>query len=569
MTWKIEASRRCGCWALCLLGVGLSACGTEGSSPEWPRFTDRAAASGLTEPVRAGDAQKADILEANTGGVAIIDYDQDGDRDLFFVNGGARSPYDEEVPRSMLYRNDGRPQFTNVSEESGADVTAWGMGVAVWDVDGDGWPDMFLSAWGANHLFLNQRDGTFGSVPSAGGASDDGWSTGIAAADYDLDGDVDVYVAQYVDRPAELEAIPSCTWRGIPAFCGPAGLPAAPDRLYERTWDGPSIFRDATEAAEISEQIPAYGLGAVAGDLDADGDPDLYVANDATPNFLYENRHHTADARWKDRLHEVGRAAGVAVSGDGRRQAGMGISVGDIDSDGHVDLLVSNFSHDHVSHYQQLDPLRFSETAFASDLGRWTLPTLGWGTGLADFDHDMDLDLFVSNGHVYPQVDEAGIGTTYRQDNQLFRNDHGFLRDVTVLSGSGLRVTAVSRGAALGDLDEDGDLDVVIVNLDSIPSLIRNEGVSAGWLSVELEGTRRNRMAIGARVVVSSQDGHSQVREIHAGTGYLSQDDHRLHFGAGTIDSVEIEVHWPGGRVESLGRMGVRQHVRINSGNDG
>ena len=174
MTWKIEASRRCGCWALCLLGVGLSACGTEGSSPEWPRFTDRATASGLTEPVRAGDAQKADVLEANTGGVAIIDYDEDGDRDLFFVNGGARSPYDEEVPRSMLYRNDGRLQFTNVSEESGADVTAWGMGVAVWDVDGDGWPDMFLSAWGANHLFLNQRDGTFGSVPSAGGASDDG-----------------------------------------------------------------------------------------------------------------------------------------------------------------------------------------------------------------------------------------------------------------------------------------------------------------------------------------------------------------------------------------------------------
>ena len=201
MTWKIEASRRCCCWALCLLGVGLSACGTEGSSPEWPRFTDRATASGLTEPVRAGDAQKADVLEANTGGVAIIDYDEDGDRDLFFVNGGARSPYDEEVPRSMLYRNDGRLQFTNVSEESGADVTAWGMGVAVWDVDGDGWPDMFLSAWGANHLFLNQRDGTFGSVPSAGGASDDGWSTGIAAADYDLDGDVDVYVAQICGPP--------------------------------------------------------------------------------------------------------------------------------------------------------------------------------------------------------------------------------------------------------------------------------------------------------------------------------------------------------------------------------
>ena len=245
------------------------------------------------------------------------------------------------------------------------------------------------------------------------------------------------------------------------------------------------------------------------------------------------------------------------------------MSVGDVDSDSHVDLLVSNFSHDHVSHYRQRAPLRFSVTAVVSTLGRWTLPTLGWETGLADFDHDMDLDLFVSNGHVYPQVDEAGIVTAYRRDNQLFRNDHGFLRDVTVLSGSGLRVIAVSRGSALGDLGEDGDLDVVIVNRDSIPSLMRNEGVSAGWLSVELEGTRRNRMAIGARVVVRSQDGHSQFREIHVGTGYLSQDVHRLQFGTGTIDSVEIEVHWPGGRVESLGRMGVRQHVRINSGNDG
>ncbi|MBT4612447.1 MAG: CRTAC1 family protein [Gemmatimonadetes bacterium] len=592
------------------LGIG-AACTSEPSSPipSWPVFVDIALESGVDGIVRAGGSDKTDILEANTGGVAILDYDGDGDRDLFLVNGGPGAsdggPGADDAGSSagevgqgaavqgttaMLYRNDGDGHFTDVSAEAGVAVAGWGMGVAVWDVDGDQWPDIYLTAWGPNTLLRNRGDGTFESLPLAGGAQDHRWSTGIAAADYDLDGDVDLYLAQYVDRPQDsvLADEPLCSWRGIAAFCGPAGMRAAPDRLFEytqgdpppggRSLDDPSrddpapddrrqLFADVSLAAGLEDHVPAFGLGAVAGDLDEDGDADLYVANDATPNFLYRNqrseRQRSEVVGWPGLLQQMGDEAGVAVSADGRRQAGMGISIGDIDADGRTDLLVSNFSHDHVSLYrQQEEALLFRETAFDSDLGRQTLATLGWGTGLVDFDHDADLDLFLANGHVYPQVDAAGIGTTYRQRNQIFRNELGYLRDVSKFSGPALQVEAVSRGAAFGDLDEDGDVDAVIVNLDDVPSLLRNEGVEAGGLTVTLVGTGLNTSAIGARVVVSLPDGKQMTREVRAGTGYLSQDDHRLHFGTGDAKRVRVTVFWPGGGRWS-GEADVRQHLKI------
>ena len=408
-------------------------------------------------------------------------------------------------------------------------------------------------------------------MAKAGGADDERWSSGIAAADYDLDGDVDLYLAQYVDRPAELriDVQPPCTWRGIAAFCGPAGMSPAPDRLFERTWGGRKLFADVTEVA-LARQVAGYGLGAVAHDLDDDGDQDLYVANDATPNHLFRN--HTIGgplSTWRGRLEEVGAAASVSASQDGRNQAGMGIAIGDVDDDGAQDLLVSNFSHDHVSLYRQTHAeLQFRETAFGSDLGRRTLATLGWGAGFADFDLDGDLDLFVANGHVYPQVDAAGIGTSYHQANQLFRNEQGYLRDLTASSGSGLGVVASSRGAALGDIDDDGDVDIAIVNLDTIPTLLRNESPASGWLRVQLQGTCRNRSAIGARVRVELPDGRVLVRQVSAGTGYLSQDDHRTHFGTGQADSVHVDIRWPDGRLQTIGRVATNQHLRFSDGDD-
>lgn len=568
-----------------LLGFVLSSlvggCGDgqdgAGEADVWPEFVDIAIPAGITTPIRGGSMLKGDILEANTGGVAILDYDGDGDRDLFFVNGGPDGATQtahqgqDDVPRSVLYRNEGDGRFTDVSRAAQADVANWGMGVAVWDVDGDAWPDIYISGWGRNTLLRNRGDGTFESVPAAGGADDERWSSGIAAADYDLDGDVDLYLAQYVDRRADLpiEVRPPCTWRGIAAFCGPAGMPPAPDRLFERTWGGATLFVDVT-AAGLEDLPGAYGLGAVASDLDDDGDPDLYVANDATPNYLFHNHSgEGALAGWRGRLKEIGARAAVSTSGDGRNQAGMGIAIGDIDGDARADLLVSNFSHDHVALYRQTAvPLQFLETAFGSDLGRRTLSTLGWGTGLADFDHDGDLDLFVANGHVYPDVDAAGIGTTYRQANQVFINEQGYLREISASSGSGLARVATSRGAAFGDLDDDGDVDIAIVNLDTIPTLLRNEGEHQGWLTIELRGGERNRSAIGAQVRVRLDGDRVVTREVRAGTGYLSQDDHRLHFGTAMADSVEVDVRWPDGRQQSLDRVAVSQHLRLLDADD-
>ncbi|MBT3345116.1 MAG: CRTAC1 family protein [Gemmatimonadetes bacterium] len=541
----------------------------------WPQFVDIAAEAGVTVPVCGGSPRKGDILEANTGGVAILDYDGDGDRDLFFVNGGPQVSDTKPDPRAILYRNDGGGHFTDVSEQARVDVHSWGMGVAVWDVDGDAWPDIYLSAWGHNRLLRNRGDGTFESVAGAGGADDERWSSGIAAADYDLDGDVDLYLAQYVDRPADLpiDTQPPCTWRGIAAFCGPAGMLPAPDRLFERTWDADAFFADVTEVA-LGQRPAGYGLGAVAHDLDDDGDQDLYVANDATPNYLYRNHtvhgHLThGQGRWQGRLEEIGAAASVSASQDGRNQAGMGIAIGDVDGDGTQDLLVSNFSHDHVSLYRQTQaPMQFREMAFGSDLGRRTLATLGWGTGFADFDLDGDLDLFVANGHVYPQVDAAGIGTTYRQANQVFRNEQGYLRDHSSSSGPGFNSVASSRGAALGDIDDDGDVDIAVVNLDTIPGLLRNDSHAAGWLTLQLRGPRRNRSAIGTRVRVELPDGRVMRRQVGAGTGYLSQDDHRLHFGTDRADSVNVEIGWPDGRWQKIGRVVVDQHLQFSDSED-
>lgn len=551
----LRAAWRCG------LALALSAgCADGGAHRDgWPRFTDVASAAGVTAPTVAGSARKSHILEANTGGCALFDYDGDGDRDLFLVNGWRFGGYPPGAPppRSTLYRNDGDWHFADVTDVAGVGHQGWGMGCAAWDADGDGWPDLFLTCYGPDVFYRNNGDGTF-RADSTCGLGDPGWSTGVAAADYDGDGDVDVYLARYVEGlpVAAPPSDPPCTWRGVPAFCGPAGLAGAPDRLFA-SGGADDGWRFANADARLDVRPPYYGLGALSGDFDDDGDADVYVANDATPNLLYRN-----DGGW---LTEIAGPAGAALSGDGRPQAGMGLAAGDVDGDGRADLVVSNFSHDHTVLYLARGPMRYEDASFASDLGSRTLATLGWSVGLADFDNDADLDLFLANGHVFPAVDRAGIGTTYGQRNQVFENDGGLLRDAGERSGPGLQVTLSSRGAAFGDLDEDGDVDALIVNLDAAPTLLRNDGGHRRhWLSVELVGDGANRTALGARVEVRVPGAPLQWREVRAGTGYLSQDDHRMHFGLGSAPRARVTVRWPDGGVEEVGEVAADRHLRLS-----
>lgn len=549
--------------AVGVVAVLLGACDGPATDNAPVQFVDVARESGLLAPTLAGPTgAKSHILEANTGGAALFDYDADGDVDVFLVNGWRFGLSLDAVdgPSAHLYRNDGKDGFVDVSVEAGVGYRGWGMGCAAWDADGDGWTDLFLTAAGPDVYFHNQGDGTFEQRPGAA-FGDEGWSTGLGAADFDADGDVDVYVARYLDLPTVLEqsvdpgAPPPCSWRGVAAFCGPVGLPGATDVL--QLVDASGAYQDHSQ--RLHPWPAYYGLGVLASDVDFDGDVDIHVANDSTPNLLYRN-----DAAG---FTDLAVHAGVAVSRDGRQQAGMGLAAGDVDGDGGIDFVVTNFSHDHVALYASQPPLddwRWQDASYLHDVGRRTLPTLGWGTGLVDFDNDTDLDLFVANGHVYAGVGEAGIGTTYRQPNQLFLNDAGVLRDETQRAGPGFAVQQSSRGAAFGDIDDDGDVDILVVNLDAAPTLLRNDGGNdMNWLAVQLEGDRSNRSAIGALVEVTAA-GVRQVRELRAGTGYLSQDDQRLHFGLGQATTAHVRVRWPDGRWQDTGDVASGQRVRLS-----
>ncbi len=547
-------------WAvLGLVVAALLACGSSPSANGPPQFVDRGWAAGLLDSTVGGPVgEKNHILEANTGGAALVDIDADGDLDVFLVNGWrfGLDPAAADAPSARLYRNQGDGTFVDVTRASGIAHRGWGMGCAAWDADGDGWTDLFLSVAGQDVYYHNEGDGHFVARDDAR-FGDGGWTTGIGAADFDGDGDVDVYLAHYVDLPTALARVepdgapPPCTWRGVAAFCGPAGMPGAADLL--QFVDAAGVYQDHSDRLQPWPQY--FGLGVIAGDFDADGDADIYVADDSMPNLLYRNS--------KARFEDIATTAGVAVSMDGRQQAGMGIAAGDVDGDGRVDFVVSNFSHDHVSIYTSRGPALWEDASYAHDVGRRTLATLGWGMGLFDADNDADVDLFVANGHVYPDVGGAGIGTSYRQMNQFFDNEGGILRDLSRQSGPGLQVEQSSRGAAFGDLDDDGDVDVLVINLDATPSLLFNEGGNRqGWLSVQLQGRGKNRSAIGASVEVTA-NGRRQRREVRAGTGYLSQDDHRLHFGLGMATVAVVRVRWPNGAWQDIGEVAARQQLHV------
>ncbi|MBI4483376.1 MAG: CRTAC1 family protein [Acidobacteria bacterium] len=513
-------------------------------------FVDMRDSSGVAFLHTGGSPEKKYIIDTVSGGVALLDHDNDGDLDLYFVNGssldilsGRASPV-----RNRLYRNDGNFRFTDVTDQAGVGDTGWGMGACAADFDNDGDVDLYVTNLGPNVLYRNNGDGRFSDVTAKAGVGDSRWSTGAAFADYDQDGDLDLYVANYVD--VDFQKLPEpgqskyCYYRGLPVMCGPRGLKPASHILYRNNGDG--TFTDVSQPSRIAEAPPAYGLGVVWGDYDNDGDSDLYVANDSMPNFLFRNNGDGT-------LDEVALLAGVALSEDGKEQAGMGVDFGDYDGDGWLDLYKTNFSDDTNNLYRNLGDNFFEDVAHKTGHGETTWSYLGWGTSFFDFDNDGDLDLLAVNGHVYPQVDGKGVGTSYRQRPLLFENRGGTFVEVAAQRGAALNQPRSSRGAAFGDLDDDGDVDVVVNNMDDLPSLWRNEGGNRrGWIQFDLRGTRSNRSAVGARVTIWVGK-RRQIAEVKAGSSYLSQSDPRLHLGLGEARRADrVEIRWPSGLVQTF-----------------
>jgi enediyne biosynthesis protein E4 len=491
-----------------------------------------------------GGPTKDHILESSCGGVALLDYDGDGLLDVYLVTAAELTPTRQSVQhRNALYRNLGGWLFEDVSKRAGVDLAAWGSGVCAGDADGDGRLDLYVTNWGPNALFRNRGDGTFANVTATAGVAAGGWSTGCTFFDADADGDLDLYVVRYVETTWDsvVRAQRTLRWRGGPRIMvGPTGLPGEADLFFENAGQG--RFVEATDRHGLSDRSRAYGYGVVATDYDDDGFVDLFVANDSNPNFLYRNLGN-------GRFESVGLAAGVAVNGDGRAQAGMGADAGDYDGDLRVDLVLTTFAHDRYTLYRSLDG-RLFEDATSAGIAAPTFVRMGWGAAFLDADLDRRLDLFFANGHIFSDVDTfPQLGETYRQKNQLFLNAGGRFRDVSERAGAGLQLAAVGRGLAVGDLDADGDVDIIVNNMDGSPTLLDNQQrTKRHWIAVRATAPAGNRFAIGARVTISA-GGLKQVREIRSGGSFLSQNDLRTYFGLGDYGGpVDVDIRMPGGR---------------------
>ena len=534
-------------------------------------FTDVTKLAGLDRfHHRSGTPEKTTILEAPGSGVALLDYDNDGWLDIYLLNGSTVSAMkgQEAAPRSMLFHNNHDGTFTDVTEKAGVANERWGFGVAVGDYDNDGWPDMYVANYGKNRLYHNNHDGTFTDVAEKAGVGLGGWSTGPTWGDYDHDGLLDLFVPGYVkndiDHPvlAGKGGLPegACQNRGVNVFCGPLGLPGQEDHLFHNNGDG--TFKDVSVKAGVSDPGGRYGFASVFVDVDDDGWLDLVVANDSSANYLYRNHH---DGTFED----AGYGSGVSLSEEGRAQASMGIAVGDYNRDGRVDLFVTTFSDDYKPLYRNDGDGYFSDVSFRVGLGNPTIPFLGWGTGFLDFDNDGLLDVFVANGHVYPVADSTDWGTTWAQRPLLFRNlDGKKFQEVPPATGSGLAVVIPARGAAFGDLFNDGHIDVVINNIDSTPTLLRNVVKNSNhWIALKLIGGPKSpRDAIGAKVFLTAA-GLRQRADVFSGGSYASSSDQRVHFGLGGSTRIdEIEIQWPDGAKEKIEVPGVDRSYTVREG---
>lgn len=499
----------------------------------------------LPAKMYCGGPTKDHILESACGGVALFDFDGDGLLDIYLVTAAELTPARERIAhRNVLYKNLGGWKFEDVSKRAGVDLAAWGSGACVGDADGDGRLDLYVTNWGPNVLFRNRGDGTFEDVTAKSGVAAGGWSTGCTFFDADGDGDLDLYVARYVETTWDsvTHAQRTFVWRDGPhVMVGPAGLPGESDLFFENVGDGK--FVEATDSHGLADPSRAYGFGVVATDYDDDGAVDLFVANDSNPNFLYHNLGN-------GRFESVGLAAGAAVNGEARAQAGMGVDAGDYDGDGRMDLVLTTFAHDSYTVFHNIDGRHFEDVSAAIGIAAPTFDRMGWGTAFFDADLDGRLDLFFANGHIFPNVEEyPPLRETYRQKSQLLLNTGTRFRDVSDRAGGGLQIARVGRGLAVGDLDNDGDLDLVIANMDDVPTVLENrQSTNHHWVAIAAVSPSGNRFAIGAKITVTA-GATKQIREVRSGGSFLSQGDLRASFGLGDFAGpVDVEIRMPGGR---------------------
>jgi hypothetical protein len=528
------------------------------------RFTDVANAAGLRAPVIYGGVDtKRYIMEANGCGCAFLDYDNDGWMDIFLLS-GTRLEGDPPEATNRLYKNNRDGTFTDVTDKAGLRAVGWANGVCVADYNNDGFDDIFCSYYGQNRLYRNNGDGTFTDVTKQAGLSETGparWGAGCAFLDYNRDGHLDLFVSNYIRFSFEHAPAPgensTCNWKGIPVNCGPRGLPTGRHSLYRNNGDG--TFTDVTKQAGIAAATESYGMTVVAADFDEDGWTDIFVACDSTPSLLFMNNHDGT-------FREEGVMRGVALSDDGMEQAGMGVGIGDYNLDGHLDLFKTHFIGDTSGFYRNDGKGNFDEVTRLAKVGVETRFT-SWGAGLVDFDNDGYPDVLFVTGSVYPEVERKLPQYPYKTPRVLFRNlGNGTFEELESQTGEGITTSHSSRGCAFGDFDNDGDMDVLIVNMNEPPSLLRNDlKPQQNWLKVKLEGVKSNRSAIGARVLVHYGN-KVQAQAVLSQSSYYSCNDPRLHFGLGAFTVADVEVYWPNGLHEQHKEVPANQLVTLREG---
>ncbi|WP_263355681.1 CRTAC1 family protein [Acidicapsa ligni] len=528
-----------------------------------PELVDITASTGINFDHLSSPDQRY-IVESMGGGVAILDYDQDGWPDLYFTNAqSVDMALAGKKARSVLYHNNHDGTFTDVTDKAGVGYPCWGMGASVGDYNNDAWPDLLVTCFGGVVLYKNNGDGTFTDVTKAAGlGSDKAWATGAVFGDYDGDGWSDLFVSHYVDL--NLGDLPkfgsskTCKYHEIEVQCGPRGLKGSPDNLYRNNHDG--TFTDVSKQAGVDDDKRFFGLTAVWSDFNQDGRLDLFVANDSEPNYLYRNdgNGHFTDVAYQ---------AGVAVSQDGQEQANMGVALGDYEHTGRFSIAVTHFSDEYAALFRNDGAMNFTDVSYEAGIAHSTSSYVGWGDVFFDFDNDGWSDFFMVNGHVYPQVDTSDVGTRYREPKLLFLNQHnGKFADISKQAGPALQTPSVSRGVAMGDLFNDGVIDLVIENLQGNGIVLKPKGTSNHWISFELAGTQKNRLALNARVRVTAA-GMVQTGEILSGGSYLSQNDLRLHFGLGAADHADkVEILWSDGTTETLANLACDHHYYVLQG---